>query len=747
MKEDKRPEAQNKGKWKRGIKENLLFRHIASFTIVMLLVTCLVVGLFKTVLLKNLNEFNDLHQQNTLERAAASIYQETKQIHDLIGQAALRQELNPARINKGITDMLTAQNELRRTSRSDPCIEECVLISGNYEFAVSDLTSYSIGWFCETFKSPLLQECESYAQVCDVLQKNPIFRVSARGGEMVALNIYHEYGDIFGKSYIMTLVDGNKMLERFCQMMPDREKMAGLVWIGDELFSSLPSELEEPEWEDLVNGEKIELGSSRYRVLTQEYPNYHLRFAYLVDEAFYEAPITKTTNQSLFWLLVIFLVGTVLIVLLSYKSYIPIKKVQSALENYLEKKPDASQNELHFITHSIDQLIEENIRMGQRLDVDKQQIKNFCLFKLLNSPITDKAAAERVLNEAGISMKRECFQCISISLAYTKDLERFTSRIEEERSSQCPYGALYYLINGTSVALIFNFEEKDSEMMSYLLENFSDFYVKEIEMVMGVGSVVTGIENLPKSYNQSQMAMRYAETGETECLSSFDDMQLKENIEKMYNSRQVNALFNAIRRDDRENIAKELDGIKKFIRESRMPRYAIKAMYYQIVNGILSNSSNPILFEKGNEILMAIGDALQKSSLDEVHQQIEAMCYQIVDQTSGVLLLDKILDYITQHYADADFSIANMAEHFNMSHQSMSTLFKRSMHITIIEYITKCKLSAATELLANTDLPIAEIVKRVGYIDNSSFTRTFKSHIGTTPAEYRRNFRKQEPNA
>lgn len=725
-------------------KRVFLFRHIFSFAVVMCLITCLVAVLFRTVLLKNLNEFNDLHQQNIMENAAESVFREVDHIRNVMGQASLHRELNPVRIQRGVTDLLTAQNELRRLSRADPDIEECMLISGNYGFAISDLTSYNFDWFQETFQNPLLQDCKDYTQICEVLEENPVLKIQVRGEELIALSQYHDYGDVFGKSYMVALVSGNQLLEKFCQSIPDREKMIGIVWIGDELFSTFSQDDVKQDWELLKQNSRVKQQGNCYRVLTWEYPTYELRFACLVDEEFYEAPITKTMNQSLFWLFVIFVIGIVLIVVLTYWNYKPIRKVQSTLETYLKKKPDNDQNELYFITNGIDQLIEENVRMGQRLDVGRKQLKNFCLFKLLNSPITDKNAAIRTLNEAGISMQHDCFQCISISLIYTKDLEHFTRRIEEERSSQNPYASLYYLINGTSVALIFNFDKKDSEMMRYLLDNFSDFYVREVEMVMGVGSMVEGIENLPKSYNQSQMAMRYAETGEEECLSNFDDMQLKENIEKLYNSKQVNALLNAIRRDDREAIAKELDGIKHFIRESRMPRYAIKAMYYQIVNGILSNSSNPVLFEKGNEILMAIGDALQKSSLDEVHEKIEAMCYQIVDQTSGVLLLDKILDYITQHYADVDFSIASMAEHFNMSHQSMSALFKRSMHITIIEYITKCKLSAATDLLINTNLPIAEIVKKVGYIDNSSFTRTFKSHMGSTPAEYRRSFRKQE---
>jgi AraC-like DNA-binding protein len=56
-------------------------------------------------------------------------------------------------------------------------------------------------------------------------------------------------------------------------------------------------------------------------------------------------------------------------------------------------------------------------------------------------------------------------------------------------------------------------------------------------------------------------------------------------------------------------------------------------------------------------------------------------------------------------------------------------------------YILKQRMDRAMALLAETDLPIADIAHRVGYYDQPSFTRQLVRLIGETPAGFRRRSR------
>ena len=67
--------------------------------------------------------------------------------------------------------------------------------------------------------------------------------------------------------------------------------------------------------------------------------------------------------------------------------------------------------------------------------------------------------------------------------------------------------------------------------------------------------------------------------------------------------------------------------------------------------------------------------------------------------------------------------------------------------MTYIEYLSELRLEKARELLAETDAPIVQIAKDVGYWDHSSFRRKFRARYGVGVAEYRESTHKGEPHA
>jgi transcriptional regulator GlxA family with amidase domain len=52
-------------------------------------------------------------------------------------------------------------------------------------------------------------------------------------------------------------------------------------------------------------------------------------------------------------------------------------------------------------------------------------------------------------------------------------------------------------------------------------------------------------------------------------------------------------------------------------------------------------------------------------------------------------------------------------------------------------YITWQRMDRAKELLAQSELPLAQVATRVGYHTQAHFTGVFHAHVGTTPRAYR----------
>ena len=55
---------------------------------------------------------------------------------------------------------------------------------------------------------------------------------------------------------------------------------------------------------------------------------------------------------------------------------------------------------------------------------------------------------------------------------------------------------------------------------------------------------------------------------------------------------------------------------------------------------------------------------------------------------------------------------------------------------------SELRIEHACEELVKRDLPLATIALQAGFVDQSYFSKVFKSFVGTTPAKYRRSFRR-----
>ena len=64
-------------------------------------------------------------------------------------------------------------------------------------------------------------------------------------------------------------------------------------------------------------------------------------------------------------------------------------------------------------------------------------------------------------------------------------------------------------------------------------------------------------------------------------------------------------------------------------------------------------------------------------------------------------------------------------------------LFRQSTGVTVSDYINKIRLDEAARLLSSTNYTIKKVMEMVGYDNESTFYKKFKSHTGMTPKEFR----------
>jgi len=101
-------------------------------------------------------------------------------------------------------------------------------------------------------------------------------------------------------------------------------------------------------------------------------------------------------------------------------------------------------------------------------------------------------------------------------------------------------------------------------------------------------------------------------------------------------------------------------------------------------------------------------------------------------------LMEKVLDYINNHYDDDSLSLKMLAEKFFIGHTYLSKLMRSYTGDGFLNIINAARLRKAKELLKTTDKNVQEIAERVGYYDSNTFIRVFKKYEGITPGQFRK---------
>ncbi len=104
-------------------------------------------------------------------------------------------------------------------------------------------------------------------------------------------------------------------------------------------------------------------------------------------------------------------------------------------------------------------------------------------------------------------------------------------------------------------------------------------------------------------------------------------------------------------------------------------------------------------------------------------------------------LADKITEYISEHYKE-DISLNTISQQFYFSQNQIIRMVLARTGYTPHEYLTRIRLTKASEMLQFTEKPIKEIGREVGYNNNSHFSAAFHRVYGISPTRYRLYFKK-----
>lgn len=101
-----------------------------------------------------------------------------------------------------------------------------------------------------------------------------------------------------------------------------------------------------------------------------------------------------------------------------------------------------------------------------------------------------------------------------------------------------------------------------------------------------------------------------------------------------------------------------------------------------------------------------------------------------------------VAEAIERLAAGAEGELPNYAEvaaSMGMAESTFRRRFRQATGTPPHVYVLQCRVASARQMLGETDLPIKEIARRLGYRDVYFFSRQFRQLAGVPPAVYRRS--------
>lgn len=124
---------------------------------------------------------------------------------------------------------------------------------------------------------------------------------------------------------------------------------------------------------------------------------------------------------------------------------------------------------------------------------------------------------------------------------------------------------------------------------------------------------------------------------------------------------------------------------------------------------------------------------------EELCQWLKDLCHLLCRKLDSSMndyhqkLCELVISYINEHYTDNTLCLNDIAASANVSPAYLSALFKKNQGISLSDFITSQRISAAARYLTTTTMSLKEISLKCGYANQYYFSTSFKKENGDHP--------------
>jgi ligand-binding sensor domain-containing protein/signal transduction histidine kinase/DNA-binding response OmpR family regulator len=114
---------------------------------------------------------------------------------------------------------------------------------------------------------------------------------------------------------------------------------------------------------------------------------------------------------------------------------------------------------------------------------------------------------------------------------------------------------------------------------------------------------------------------------------------------------------------------------------------------------------------------------------------------ELVNSSKDKEFMENLLTQIDAHLMDPDFDISVLCNSMGMSKTNLYQKIKQLTGQSTGDFVRTIRLKKAAYIMTHEDVPISEVILRIGIQTQSYFTKAFKKEFGKTPSQFLQELR------
>lgn len=457
----------------------------------------------------------------------------------------------------------------------------------------------------------------------------------------------------------------------------------------------------------------------------------------------------RTVRRLTLWgLLFCLICGAFGVLYVLRRNYSPIQNLAEMLKKKGGGKEEAdTTNIFDILGEDISKMSERARKMEKSVDNQKQTLRNIYLSRLLYGQYSPELLET---TEEPLSFLSDNFAVVVLESENSEKLFPDEEMSDERRTEMVQLivtNIIEELIREQYSGYVIPYKKDFAVIVSPPAEvgfdemRLSEIIEKGLKLIqLHFGVILRGsVSNMHRGYygiytgcRQAETVLEYTEFEGVVGVMTFSEFSANSNGGHPQNDQQQ--FEDAVLRGDFKQASESFERIiGQASAEHEFATEEQKGVLLELVDKIFDT------MEEKSEAEEYIKDETEWESLREyMLGVIEKTCSEhLENRTLSSSLVEKVCNYLDEHYGDNNMSIKLLGDYFGMSPYYLSKVFKEEQGVGVGDYLRRLRINRVKKMLEqNSSVLLKDVAVKVGFTDARALKRAFLQEEGLLPSEY-----------